>query len=932
MERNMVKTETLRAQSTLIRAALIVWLAFPGYSATAADRPNLIWIMADDLGYGDLGCYGQQVISTPHLDRMAREGLRFTHFYAGATVCAPSRSVLMTGQHHGQTRVRGNSGPTNPAAQALRAADVTVAKMLQQSGYRTALIGKWGLGDIGAAETGLPRKQGFDQFFGYLNQRHAHNHFPDFLWRNEDRIALPNFVIPVGGDGAGYATKAVQFADDLFADEALQFVAQNSSQPFFLYWSMVIPHANNERTRELKNGAQVPDFGPYADKDWPDPDKGQAAMISRMDSYVGRMLAALRQHGLAEKTLVIFTSDNGPHNESNHSLTRFNPSGPLSGIKRSLTDGGIRVPMIAWWPGKVPAGSESDHVGYFGDWMATAAELAQTKIPDGCDSISFVPTLLGKQESQRPHEFLYWEFHEGGFKQAALYQGRWKGIRSGGPDAPIVLYDQQTDIGEKTNVAAKHHEIVAKINQYLRQARSDSPDWEPKWTTGKRADNSPVQSNRAQVTPSAVPGRGSRSPNVIVILADDQGSMDLGCYGAKDLQTPHTDGLAARGVRFTQFYSAAPVCSPSRAGLLTGRWPVRAGVPDNCASQAGGSGALPPHEITLAEMFHDAGYATGHIGKWHIGYTPETSPHSQGFDHSFGHMGGCIDNFSHFFYWSGPNLHDLWRNGREVYHNGEYFPDLMTSEAEQFMQRNRDKPFFLYYALNTPHYPYQGDPKWLEYFKSLPAPRRYYAAFLAAQDERLGRLLGTVDTLGLREQTIIVFQSDNGHSTEERAHYGGGSAGPYRGAKFSLFEGGIRLPAIIAWPGRIPANETRDQVGHACDWLPTLAQLTQVKPPSTSLDGRSLVDVIHNPNAASPHAGHPLHWQVGAGANADWAVRDGDWKLIGQTKDTSDGRKIAKVATFLVDLKSDPAESTNVADRHPEIVTRLQGLHAHYLD
>jgi len=461
--------------------------SFTAPAVSAADRPNVIWIMADDLGYGDLGCYGQKVISTPHLDRMAQEGLRFTQFYAGATVCAPSRSVLMTGKHHGHTRVRGNAGATNPSAQALRSEDVTVAKVLQQSGYRTSLIGKWGLGDIGDAESGLPRKQGFDEFFGYLNQRHAHNHFPDFLWRNEARVALPNVVTPVGDDGAGYATKAVQFADDLFAEEAIKFVTHNKAQPFFLYWSMVIPHANNERARELKNGAQVPDFGPYADKDWPDPDRGQAAMISRLDGYVGKMLETLREQGIAENTLVMFTSDNGPHNESNHNLARFNPSGPLTGIKRSLTDGGIRVPMIAWWPGRVPIGTETNHVAYFGDLMATAAELAGTKSPDNCDSISFVPTLLGQPvEAQPKHEFLYWEFHEGGFKQAALYQGRWKGIRSGGPNASIALYDQNTDIAEQTNVAAKYPDIATKIEDYLKSARSDSSDWQPVWSRGKK--------------------------------------------------------------------------------------------------------------------------------------------------------------------------------------------------------------------------------------------------------------------------------------------------------------------------------------------------------------------------------------------------------------------------------------------------------------
>jgi arylsulfatase A-like enzyme len=454
---------------------------FSAIPAFAADRPNIIWIMADDLGYGDLGCYGQKLIQTPSLDKMAAEGLRFTQFYAGATVCAPSRSVLMTGKHHGHTRIRGNAGRTNPAAQALKPEDTTVAAVLQKSGYRTALIGKWGLGDVGAAETGLPRKHGFDEFYGFLNQSHAHNHYPDFLWRNETREPLKNDLVKIGEVGSGYATKPVQYADDLFADEALKFVSNNTKKPFFLFWSMVIPHANNERNGRLKNGTEVPDFGIYADKDWPEQDKGQAAMITKMDSYVGKMLETLKKLGIAENTLVLFTSDNGPHNEASHNLNRFQPSGPFSGIKRSLTDGGIRVPMLAWWPGKIKAGQTKEHVGYFGDFMATAAQLASTMPPADVDSISFLPTLLGEMQSQQNHEFLYWEFHEGGFKQAALYQGRWKGIRAGGPEKPVVLYDLNTDVAEKTNVAAKYPEIAAKIEKYLATSRTDLPEWRPVW-------------------------------------------------------------------------------------------------------------------------------------------------------------------------------------------------------------------------------------------------------------------------------------------------------------------------------------------------------------------------------------------------------------------------------------------------------------------
>ncbi len=417
----------------------------------------------------------------------------------------------------------------------------------------------------------------------------------------------------------------------------------------------------------------------------------------------------------------------------------------------------------------------------------------------------------------------------------------------------------------------------------------------------------------------------AEKPNVVVILIDDLGSADLGCYGAEDMVTPHLDALADGGVRFTQFYAAAPVCSPSRAALLTGRYPVRCGVPGNAGSQSGAPGGLPPEEITLAEMFKAAGYATAHIGKWHLGYTPEMSPNAQGFDHSFGHMGGCIDNYSHFFYWSGPNVHDLHRNGVEVFHDGEYFPDLMVREASQFMQQHREDPFFVYFAMNMPHYPYQGDAKWLEHFKNVPYPRNLYNAFVASMDQRIGDLVAKLDELGLRDNTIIVFQSDNGHSTEERAHFGGGSSGLYRGAKFSLFEGGLRLPAIISWPGKLATGETRSQVAHACDWMPTLAEFCGVDILNPDLDGRSLGGVLRSDSEKTPH--DVLHWQVGAGGGAQWSVLRGDWKLIGKTRDTTDGRSPSEVTGFLSNLRDDPSEQTNFADTHPDVAAELQRLH-----
>ena len=414
----------------------------------------------------------------------------------------------------------------------------------------------------------------------------------------------------------------------------------------------------------------------------------------------------------------------------------------------------------------------------------------------------------------------------------------------------------------------------------------------------------------------------ARRPNVIIIYTDDQGSVDLGCYGATDLKTPHMDSLAARGVRFTQFYAAAPVCSPSRAGLLTGRFPVRAGVPGNVSSKRGNPG-MPADQVIFPEMLRKAGYAAAHIGKWHLGYTPSTMPNGQGFDFSFGHMGGCIDNYSHFFYWNGPNRHDLWRQGKQVYADGDYFPALMVAEASQFMTAHRDQPFFIYFAMNMPHYPYQGHAQWLRYYqnKGVPYPRTLYNAFVSTQDDYIGQLLTKVDQLGLRQDTIVIFQSDHGHSTEQRAHFGGGSAGPYRGAKFSLFEGGIRVPAIISWPGQLPEGHVRKQIAHSCDWMPTVADLCRVDIEEHDFDGMSLVDVIQR-EGPSPH--EVLHWTIGN----SWAVRTGDWKLLSKPRDTSQGPAKGPVAPlFLANLADDVSEQQNSAEAHPQVVDRLTRLH-----
>ena len=458
--------------------------------STVITNPNVILIVADDLGYGDLGAYGQQQIQTPNLDRMAREGMRFTQFYAGSTVCAPSRSVLMTGQDTGHTRVRGNAAGSEEMKQSLRDEDVTLAEVAKAADYRTALIGKWGIGEI--QEPGFPLEQGFNEFFGYLNQVHAHNYYPAFLWRNRDTVRLDNVVQEVPREYSsftgGYATQKVDYSHDLFVQEALEFIEENQQVPFFLCLTLTIPHANNEAVEsgmEVSRvdapgvdapGVDAPDYGSYADRDWPEAQKGTAAMISRMDRDVGRLLTTLQEYGIDENTLVLFTSDNGPHREGGNDPDFFDSNGPLRGIKRDLYEGGIRVPLIAWWPNHVPAGTTTDHVSYFGDMMATFAELIDVSPPDDLQSISLVPTLVGDSDEQRPHNYLYWEFYEQGSRQA-VRMGNWKAIRQPMFTGPIELYNLEDDLGEENNVAEQHPEVVEDMRRTMEKAHQPSPLW-----------------------------------------------------------------------------------------------------------------------------------------------------------------------------------------------------------------------------------------------------------------------------------------------------------------------------------------------------------------------------------------------------------------------------------------------------------------------
>jgi arylsulfatase A-like enzyme len=453
----------------MVAALCVLTLAQPN------PPPNVLVIQADDLGYGDLSPYGQARFETPSLDRLARDGIKFTQYYAGSTVCAPSRTALMTGLHTGHAWIRGNGGMPGGDV-PLRAEDVTIAEVLKSAGYRTAIVGKWGLGQPGT--TGEPNKQAFDYAFGFLDHRHAHRQYTDHLWRNGEQLA-----VDVNHD----------YVNDLFTRETAAFIERADPRPFFVYLNYTVPHAELRvpedslaafhdkfpekpyvnRTADGKPTGSRPESPSLGYRSQPEPHAAFAAMIVRMDRDIGRLTDLLRERGLDRQTLVMFISDNGPHEEGGGDPVFFKSAGGLRGIKRDLYEGGIRVPMIARWPGVIPAGRTSDHPWAHWDILPTLAEIAGARAPTGLDGMSMLRALRG--ESQPTHDAFYWEFHERGFQQA-VRMGRWKAVRLK-PGEPLELYDLDADPHEERNVAAAHADEVARIETYLRTARTESARW-----------------------------------------------------------------------------------------------------------------------------------------------------------------------------------------------------------------------------------------------------------------------------------------------------------------------------------------------------------------------------------------------------------------------------------------------------------------------
>ena len=424
-----------------------------------AEPPNIIHIMVDDLGYGDLGCYGQKTIKTPQLDSMARNGIKFTDYYSGNTVCRPSRLSLWTGKHMGHTPISSN------ANYIFKPVDVTVAELLKEANYVTGGVGKWAMGGIGT--TGHPNHNGFDYWFGYLDQGQAHNYYPPYLWRNKEKISLKgNFLTNSPQDRNRVSSKRITYSHDVITSEAQSFIRKHRTQPFLLHIHWTIPHANNEGGRATGDGMEIPNYGIYANEDWPSVTKGAAAMISKMDHDVGKILKLLQELELDKKTFVFFTSDNGPHSEGGHKHETFNSNGPLRGFKRDLYEGGIRVPAIAYWPGTIKPGSTYNKPLAFWDWLPTVCDLAKVSIPEKIDGISFVQALKGNFEIQSDHDFLYWKFS----KKEAIRKGKWKGVIPG-QGQKMELYNLEIDLGEQTNLALMYPEKIKELNGLIQKAK-----------------------------------------------------------------------------------------------------------------------------------------------------------------------------------------------------------------------------------------------------------------------------------------------------------------------------------------------------------------------------------------------------------------------------------------------------------------------------
>jgi arylsulfatase A-like enzyme len=891
------------------------------------NQPNFIIIFTDDQGYQDLGCFGSPNIKTPRIDQMANEGMRFTNFYA-QTVCGPSRAALMTGCY--PLRVARQSDPDSIHPE-LHSKEITIAEVLKNQGYATGAFGKWDL--AGHRQKNykpdlLPTHQGFDTYFGTPGSNDAAVNLIRGTQLIETNVEMASL------------TKR-------YTDEAITFIEDNRDGPFFIYLAHTMPHTKLAASKQFKGKSAG---GLYGD------------VIEELDFHVGRVLDKVSELGLDENTYTIFTSDNGPwlirKKHSGHAL-------PLRSGKTTCWEGGMRVPCIVRAPGNVPAGKTCNAVAATIDLLPTIASLAGTSCPDDrvIDGVD-ISQLIHGTENHLERNFFYFQ-HD---CLRAVRSGKWKlllphtepikgGIASrwkrhvNKADAARIqtpqLYDLEKDVSETTNLASENPEMVARLTELAVSAQNDIGDHDRFGTNArtfgaarrtlsnasttsesKESDSKALESGSRKLSPGKtstprlmdkpkqpIPTKNAK-PNFIVIFADDLGYGDIRCYHPKAVETPHLDALATEGFRSTDFFVPANVCSPSRAALLTGRYPMRCGMPvarfETPGSKYKDYGFLS-EEITIPELLKPAGYHSLMVGKWHLGMEVEGShPIDAGFDEHLGIPSNYGKN-------RGPNYNTLYR-GKAVEKKNvrcEELTNRYTDEVVNFIQRQKNEPFFIYISHHIVHSPLLPSKDFAG-----KSSKGKYGDFVQELDHSTGRIMKTIKDAGLDENTLVVFTSDNGPS---RA----GSSGALNGGKYCTMEGGHRVPGIFRWPGKIAPNQVSNVTMTSMDLLPLFCELAGVEQPADrKIDGKNILSVLQGKETQTPH--ELLYYYNGTNLQA---VREGKWKLH-LPRTTNDqpfwSKKKDKTKGFvtlndhqLFDLNQDLGEKKNVADQNPQVVDRL---------
>ena len=887
------------------RQHLCIWalIAISGLFAAAQpnQQPNIILVLTDDLGYGDLGCYGSQHIRTPHLDRMAEQGVQSLQFRVAANICTPSRIALLTGSYPQRAGLSTGISPKRPEHQHLgmHPNEITIPELLKTKGYSTGMVGKW---HLGFDEVFHPLNHGFDSYYG-MPSNFSHD---TRMFRDREVIAETTDLSQLTAN---------------YTKSAVEFITNNSHQPFFLYLAHNYPHVPLKPNPEYKGRSKAGDYGD---------------IIEELDNSMGTLIETLEKLDIADNTLIIFTSDNGPLPKY---ADEFESAGAFRGSKYVTFEGGHLVPAIFYGPGILsPSEALSVPISSM-DVLPTLAALIGVEIPNDriLDGKNIWPLLTG-QTTQPPRESDYY-YNDRNLQ--AIRRDDWKlhlprtpddlpfWHRNGNKefkelDEPFLV-NLKEDVGESKNLAKQYPEVVAQLEREANRTRE---------ALGSSKSTGTAQRDTGDSRQLTVKSRtGDKPPNFVLIFVDDQGYQDLGSFGSPNIKTPHLDRMASEGMKFTSFY-AQTVCGPSRAALMTGSYPLRVATKGNRVDV---HPYLHTKEITIAEVLKEVGYTTAAFGKWDLAghtqdprrYAPELLPTHQGFDYFFG-TSTSNDSRAH-----------LIRNNAVVEQNADMsqLTRRYTDEAIQFIQRSKDQPFFVYIPHTMPHIRLERSDPFVG-----KSEGGIYGDVIEEIDWNVGRIFQTLKEEGLEENTYVFYMSDNGPwylgsseghlrriGPEAEAH--GGSALPLRGAKTSTWEGGLRVPCIMWAPGKVPAGTVCSEIASTMDMLPTIAKLAGSKAPTDRvIDGHDISDLLHGVQGASSPT-QAFYYYTRTQLRA---VRSGPWKLHLPLKADQFWARYSKPEDvidiskpLLYNLESDISESTDVASHHPSVVENLLQLSEH---